>query len=81
MTFGRDTDIGYSAPEDTVATILVRMETLLANGITTLPVSPSGENLSDLISKVEESLEQLKRIRRANEFILGQSVEPVEEGG
>lgn len=80
MSFGRDTDIGYATPEDTVATILVRLETLFTDGIKTLPVSPSGVDLDAFIHKMQESLDELKRIRVTEEKILGQEVE-VEEAG
>ncbi len=74
MSFGRDTDVGYSTTEDTVSTILTRVETLLTVGITTFIQSPSGKNLDDLIGKLSGSLVELKRIRKTAELTLGQTV-------
>ena len=75
MSFGRDTNIGYpdanSASTDILlASILVS----LTAGITTIPVSPSGADLDDLITKVDSSLTQLKTIRAAGELLLDQDL-------
>jgi len=48
------------------------------DAVRTAPVGVGGVGLTDVQSTLEESLEELKKIRRADELILGQSVEDSE---
>jgi len=79
MSYRRDTDIGYSTQEDTVSTILTRLETLLNTGITTTPESPSGRDLDTLIDELDNSVKELRLIRRGTELTLGQEIDLPEE--
>ena len=66
--FSRDIDIGkYTAARDRIEILLINTLTAIQEGST---------NTRDVL---DEAIDELKKIRIANEFILGQEVEP-EEG-
>lgn len=75
MSFGRDTNIGY--PKSDRAALegaLAELGTLITSAAANIP-----DDLGELISRTGLLLEELKRIRRANELILGKDVESEEE--
>ena len=75
MSFARDTNIGYPAANSTSTdTLLVGIIASLAAGITVFPESATGKDFDKLISEIEHSLTELKRIRFAQELITGQDI-------
>ena len=75
MSFGRDTNIGYPAANSSSTDIL--LTSILASltaGITVFPKSATGKDFDKLISEIEHSLIELKRIRFAQELITGQDI-------